>query len=85
MNDEPFKVCRSCGAEYAPSAQECFDCGGQLVFRGSDGENIEPLSEDEAKSLVREGDVNYLRELAQELGRNGIRSAVVLHAPGPGT
>lgn len=85
MNDESYKICRRCGAEYAPSAQECVDCGGELVFRGSGGENIEPLEEKEAAALVREGDATYLRELAQELGKNGIRSAILFHAPGPGT
>ncbi len=85
MNQEPFKVCPGCGGEYAASAQVCADCGGTLEFSGNkDGSDI-PLTEEEAQAVVREGAVNYLQELARELAGKGIRSAIVFHAPAPGT
>ena len=85
MTDQMFKICSKCGAEYAPSALECVDCGGQLVWGGSEGANLEPLPVDEAQFLVRHGAANYLRELARELGKEGIRSAIVFLDPGKGT
>jgi hypothetical protein len=85
MRDQTFKICSKCGAEYAPSALECVDCGGQLVWGGSEGANAEPLKVEEAQFLVRHGAANYLRELARELGRDGIRSAIVFVDAGKST
>lgn len=85
MAFDAIKVCSHCGAEYDASAQVCADCGAKLVFRTDDRGDIAPLSEKEARALVREGSLGYLRELARELAGQGIRSAVVFHEPGPGT
>ena len=85
MNDEPIKICRQCGGEYAPSAEICADCGGELIVAAKNGRDLPPLTAEEAPFLVREGSVAYLKELARELGGNQIRSAIVFHAPGPGT
>jgi hypothetical protein len=85
MSAEPIKFCTHCGAEYDASAQECADCGGKLAFRTDERGDIAPLSEEEALALVREGSVGYLREVARELAGQGIRSAIVFHAPGTGT
>lgn len=85
MTNEAIKVCTHCGAEYDASAQVCADCGARLVFRTDERGDIAPLDESQAQALVREGGVDYLRELARELAGQGIRSAIVFHAPGPGT
>jgi predicted amidophosphoribosyltransferase len=85
MTDQAIKVCSHCGAEYDASAQVCADCGARLVFRTDDYGDVAPLAEDEAQVLVREGAVGYLRELAREFAAQGIRSAIVFHAPAPGT
>ena len=85
MDNVPIKVCSGCGAEYSPDALICVDCGGTLVFPADARGHLAPLAEEEAGFLVREGVVDYVKELARELGRNGIRSAIVFHAPGPGT
>lgn len=82
---DPIKVCPYCGAEYDAGAQLCADCGGKLVFQTNDRGDIAPLAREEAQALVREDAVGYLRELARELAARGIRSAIVFHAPAPGT
>lgn len=85
MSSDAVKICSHCGAEYDASAERCADCGEKLVFRTDDHGDIAPLERDEAQALVREGGLRYLKELARELAGQGIRSAIVLHAPGPGT
>lgn len=85
MIGEPIKVCSHCGAEYDASAQVCADCGEKLVFRTDEHGDIAPLEQEKAQALVREGGLGYLRELARELAAAGVRSAVVFHAPAPGT
>jgi ribosomal protein L40E len=32
MNEQPYKICSNCGAEYSIEALSCADCGGNLVF-----------------------------------------------------
>jgi len=84
MDYQPYKVCTSCGAEYAPDALECLDCGGKLEFRTMDGSDALLLPEEEATFLVRaDRSVGYVESLAGALGREGIRSLVLVVATEP--
>jgi ribosomal protein L40E len=85
MNEEPIKICASCGAEYSLEAVTCGDCGGKLVFPQEYEKLSIPLKEAEAQILIREGSVDYLRELAGLLEKNGLRSAIRFHGCTPGT
>jgi hypothetical protein len=85
MNELPYKICSSCGEEYSVEAITCVDCGGKLVFSTEYQKPLEPLEENEANTLVRQGQVKYLRELERELKNNGIRSEIRFHGCAPGT
>ena len=85
MNEEPKKICSSCGAEYAIKAEICADCGGTLVSPEEYETRDIPLTEDEEKTLVREGPIGYLKELAEHLKQKGIRAAIRFHGGTPGT
>lgn len=85
MNEEPIKICSSCGAEYSLEAMTCADCGGKLVFPQEYEKLSVPLEEAEEKILIRQGSVGHLRELAALLQKNGIRSAIRFHGCPPGT
>jgi ribosomal protein L40E len=78
MSDEPIKYCTGCGAEYAPEAVECVDCGGKLAWRTKGGGNALQLDEADATFLIRVDSAGYLERVAGELGKEGIRSAVGL-------
>jgi hypothetical protein len=83
MQENDYKVCSKCGEEYALEALTCAECGGALVFPSQ--YEPPPLEEDEADVLVRQSQVNYLRELAGLLQKNRIRSAIRFHGCPPGT
>ena len=85
MNEEPIKICSSCGAEYSLEAVTCADCGGNLVFPQEYEKRSVPLEEAEAGILIRQGSVGYLRELGVLLKKDGIRSAIRFHGCAPGT
>jgi uncharacterized OB-fold protein len=85
MNEEPIKICSSCGEEYSPEAVTCADCGGTLVFPQEYEKRSIPLGEVEAEILIRQGPVGYLRELGELLKKNGIRSDIRFHGCAPGT
>jgi hypothetical protein len=85
MDQEPIKICSDCGAEYAVEAFSCADCGGKLVFSQEYERRSVPLEEEEAKFLVREGPVDYLRELGGLLQKKGIRVEIRFHGCAPGT
>jgi ribosomal protein L40E len=85
MNEEPIKICSSCGAEYSLEAVTCADCGGNLVFPQEYERRSVPLEEAEEAILIRQGSVDYLRELGELLQKNGIRAAIRFHGCPPGT
>jgi hypothetical protein len=85
MNDEPIKICSNCGEEYSLEALTCAECGGALVFPQEYEKRSVPLEEEEAKVLIRQGAVSYLRELGGLLKKNGIRSDIQFHGCPPGT
>jgi predicted amidophosphoribosyltransferase len=85
MQEDPVKVCVYCRAEYALDAQSCADCGGPLEFPGGDSPRATPIEEGDAVVLVRQGAVNYLRELEQLLTRAGMPSGIRFHGSPPGT
>ena len=85
MNEEPIKICSSCGAEYSLEAVTCADCGGNLVFPQEYEKRSVPLEEAEEGILIRQGSVGYLRELGELLKKSGIRSAIRFHGCAPGT
>jgi predicted amidophosphoribosyltransferase len=85
MNEEPIKICSSCGAEYSLRAEICADCGGKLVLPQDYEKRFVPLAEAEEKILIREGPVGYLQELEAQLKKKGIRAAIRFHGGVPGT
>ena len=85
MNEEPIKICASCGAEYSLEAMTCADCGGKLVFSQEFEKLSIPLEDAEEKTLIRQGSVGHLRELGALLKKKGIRSAIRFHGCPPGT
>jgi predicted amidophosphoribosyltransferase len=85
MNQEPIKICVNCGEEYSPEALACAECGGRLVFPQEYEKRSAPLEDEEARVLVRQGTVSYLRELAELLKKNGIRTDIQFHGCEPGT
>lgn len=84
-NEELYKICSKCGEEYSPEAVACFECGGELVFPADYQKPLDPLEENEADTLVRQGQVKYLRELEGVLKKNRIRSEIRFHGGAPGT
>ena len=85
MDEQPIKICSVCGAEYSPEALACADCGGALVFPREYEQRTVPLEQAEEHVLIRQGQVGYLRELAQLLNNNGIRTDIRFHGCEPGT
>jgi predicted amidophosphoribosyltransferase len=85
MNEEPVKVCSTCGAEYSLRAESCADCGGKLVSPEDYEERFEPLANEEEVVLIREGAPRYLKELAQHMTKNGIRASIAFHGGQPGS
>lgn len=85
MHDEPIRICERCGAEYSAEATTCADCGGALVFPRQKVKPAVPLKENEADTLIRQGQAGYLRELARLLEKDGIRSDIRFHGCPPGT
>ena len=84
MNEQPIKICLKCGGEYSPEALTCADCDGKLVFPEEYEKRSVPSEETEAESLIRQGAVNYLKELASLLKRDGIQSTIRFHGVPPG-
>ena len=78
-----IKICPDCATEYFPHIQNCADCGALLL---SPEENRKAQEEKERcmketledRSVVREGDLNWLRELYTVLIDSGI--PCVIHA-----
>ncbi len=75
------KICPDCGTEYLPHIEKCADCGVVLVR----AEEIEKVREEkrrlmqeavEDEAVVREGDLNWMRELYAVLIDSGIPSTV---------
>lgn len=85
MGEEPIKICSNCGAEYSLEALTCADCGGTLVFPQQYERRYEPLEDAEAEILIRQGQVQYLRELSELLKKKGIRTDIRFHGCAPGT
>jgi hypothetical protein len=85
MNEEPIKICSNCGEEYSPEAFTCVECGGTLVLPQEYEKRSVPLEEEEARVLIRQGSVSYLRELSALLKKNGIRTDIQFHGCPPGT
>jgi DNA-directed RNA polymerase subunit RPC12/RpoP len=85
MNEQPFKICSSCGEEYSLEAVTCADCGGKLVFSHEYVKPSVPLEENDADILIRQSSAGYLRELGAVLQKNGIRSDIRFHGCPPGT
>lgn len=85
MNQEPIKICSSCGAEYSLEAQVCADCGGKLLFPEEYEKFFEPLAEEEERVLVREAPFGYLKELLERLTKKGLRADILFHPQPPGT
>jgi len=84
MNEEPIKICSKCGAEYSPQALMCADCGGKLVWPNEYEKRFVPMEAEEAKALVREGSMRYVKELGRHLEKDGIRSEIRSHGVVPG-
>jgi hypothetical protein len=85
MNEDPIKICSDCGAEYSIEATACADCGGVLVFSSEYKRRSVPLEDEEARALIRQSQLPYLRELDELLKKNGIRTDIRFHGCEPGT
>jgi ribosomal protein L40E len=85
MNEDPIKICSSCGAEYSVDAVICADCGGKLVFAKEYEKRSIPLEEGQAAILIRQEMMGYLTELGELLNKDGIRSLIRFHGCEPGT
>ncbi|HXX53437.1 MAG TPA: hypothetical protein VEI28_02575 [Thermodesulfovibrionales bacterium] len=75
------KVCPNCGSEYLPNIVKCADCGTLLLLpeesssvREEKKRFMEKAVEEEA--VVREGDLEWMRELHAVLIDGGIPSTV---------
>jgi hypothetical protein len=75
---EPIKTCPKCGGEYAPHGLVCADCGGPLVasLKREAAKPSQPLGEGDEGALVREGRLEYLKDLSRILSGENIRSFV---------
>ena len=85
MDEEPIKICSKCGEEYSLEAVTCADCGGTLVFPRQYEKSSVRLEEEEAVIIIRQGSVDYLKELGELLKKNGIRTDIRFHGGEPGT
>jgi predicted amidophosphoribosyltransferase len=85
MNEQRIKICASCGAEYAPDAQVCADCGGKLLFPEEYEKLFQPLTETDELVLIRQAPIGYINELMEHMRKAGIRAGIALHAQPPGT
>lgn len=83
MTENPTKICSKCGAEYAPEAQVCADCGGKLVFSEAYAKGFEAPKDDADLVCVREDRLGYLQELERHMNRNGIRTVIRFHGQVP--
>ncbi len=75
------RICPDCGTEYLPHIEKCADCGEALIWP----EEIERVREEkrrlaekaaESEVMVREGDLDWMRELHAVLIQSGIPCAV---------
>ena len=75
------KICPDCGTEYLPHIERCADCGTVLLLP----EELEKALEEKRRLMeqavenevaVREGDLNWMRELYSVLIDSGIPCAV---------
>ena len=85
MDEEPIKICSDCGAKYALHAVTCADCGGSLVFPKDYEKRSVPPEDHEEVVLIRQGPLNYLKELGSLLNKKGIWSDILFHGCEPGT
>jgi predicted amidophosphoribosyltransferase len=74
---EPVKTCPKCGGEYAPHGLVCADCGGALVVKREVTEPSQPTGKEEESVLLREGRLDYLKDLSRLLSKERIGSLVV--------